>query len=166
MTFYWANVAMIDERYCGPMATMSARVVAACGCSPEQIANQFLSVDELRASCTYHAVGRIPEDHVMVVNEPALARCMSLLDAALVSCTTARLPEACELDRIFTPSPGTLALSRPAGSDCRAENGDEGFDAHFLCAEGLMCASTCVPVVGTARAAGCRNPLGMPPAIP
>lgn len=164
MSRYWANVAMIDERYCGPIATMSARVVAACACTPEDITREFLSVHELRASCTYHLIRRIPEDRVMQVNEQALTRCMSLLDVALRSCTQTRLPEACELDRIFTPSPGALALSRPAGSACRAANGDEGFNAQFLCAEGLMCADTCVPRVASAGV--CRNPLGIPPAIP
>jgi hypothetical protein len=169
LTIYWANLALVTERYCRPIASLSARVLDACGCSAEQRELQLLTEQALADSCHYHLIGSVPQDRVMTLNEPALVACMDALDALLVGCTEARLPASCELPRLFDPPPGDLTYSRPEGSDCRAENGDESFDAHFLCAEGLTCARTCThePSPDAAyREAACRNPLWLPPAIP
>jgi hypothetical protein len=161
-----SNHWLVQERYCQPIAAMSSRVLDSCGCSNEDRGSSFLSDEELAASCNYHLVVALPDDRPMAIDEPALARCMAELDAALVGCTETRLPEACELARIFTPWPLPLSYARPAGEVCRAENGDESFDAHFLCAEGLRCASTCTAGLPTPAAERCHNPLGLPPAIP
>lgn len=167
MTQYWANVALIDSRYCGLIAELSTRVLDACGCTPEQRQSMFTTADELRASCTYHLISQIPETQPMMVDETALRACSSALDAALTGCTSSRLPRECELSRIFTPPPAELVYARPAGTDCRAENGDEGFDAHFLCAPGLWCDGTCTSTEPTfASPMECANPLAIAPAIP
>lgn len=165
-----ANAALLDVRYCRPIAALSARVIDACGCAPDDVAAGMVSDDELFGSCTYHLLPRIPDDRALSVDEDALGRCLEILEGALSGCTSARLPEECELDRIVGPLPGTLALSRPEGSPCREANGDEGFDADFVCARGLECDDTCRPEVdceppgcGIER---CRNPLGLPGAFP
>ncbi len=164
-----ANRALLEERYCRPMAALAARAVDACQCDEEAITSGFLSPDELLASCEYHLLVGIPDDHALRVDEAAVATCMALLDRALTGCVTARLPVECELDRLFGPMADALALSRPAGADCRATNGDEGFDANFLCAPGLRCGGTCVPVRLRGDASErevCRNPLDLPGAFP
>lgn len=168
-TVHWANYALLSERYCEPMAMLSTRTLETCGCSADQREAGFLSEDELAASCIYHLFGQIPEDRAITVDEPALAVCMRALDASLTGCVHARLPPACEPARLFDPAPSVLTYSRSLGSDCRAVNGDGGFDAHFLCASGLTCAGTCIrePIADAVdREATCRNPLGLPPALP
>jgi hypothetical protein len=169
MDVYWANVALVRDRYCMPLAVLSSRVLDACGCSSDARESGLLSIEELAASCSYHLVlADIPDDRSIQVDEPALATCINALDVLLTGCVEARLPVVCELSRLFDPAPGALAYTRPEGSDCRAENGDESFDAHFLCAEGLTCAGTCTraPSDATDGLGACIRPLGLPPAIP
>lgn len=168
------NAALLDARYCRPIAALSARVIDASGCAPEVVTAGMVSEDELFGSCTYHLLPRIPDDRALSVDEDALARCLEILAGALDGCTRARLPAECELDRIVGPLPGALALSRPEGSPCRESNGDEGFDADFVCAPGLLCDGTCRADAGSATAspatdravAMCRNPLDLPGAFP
>lgn len=169
-----ANAALLDARYCGPIARLSARAVDACGCAPGAISAGMLSDDELFASCTYHLLPRIPDDRALAVDEDALARCLEILAGALEGCAHTRLPPECELERIVGSLPGALSLSRPEGSPCRESNGDEGFDADFVCAPGLRCDGTCGADAGSETTspatdhavAMCRNPLGLPGAFP
>lgn len=117
-------------------------------------------------SCEYHLVSGIPDDRPLRLDEGTLASCLRRLRSRLRGCARARLPAACELDRIFDVEPSFVPrLARPAGEDCRRENGDEGFDAQFVCADGLHCENgRCVegPRDDLGDRARCENALDVP----
>jgi hypothetical protein len=154
------NHDLVRERYCAPLAELLVPTVSACGCSAEP----FLSRDELVASCEYHLVEALPEDRPLVIDEPALARCLDRLRTRIDGCGASRLPRECELHRIADVSE-SVALERSRGEPCRRTNGDEGFDAHFVCAEGLACIEG-VCADGEPPRAACAHPLAIPIAAP
>lgn len=155
-----------NDRHCRLLADhVEARAVASgCGASPERR-------DEAFGRCTYHLSATWA--HVYAEDPAALARCRADLDRAVARGHAVRVPSSCQVDRVFHDLRGAprpfATLGRPAGAECRAENGDEGFDADFRCADGLVCTNGACAARTASDAAPaplCEVLLDLPLAIP
>lgn len=125
-----------NDRYCRLLADHAEAGAVASGCAASSERR-----DEAFGRCTYHLSATWT--HVHAEDAAALSRCRTDLDRALAHGHAVRVPPSCQVDRVFhdlrgAPRPFST-LGRPRGADCRAENGDEGFDADFRCATDLVC---------------------------
>ena len=141
---------LLVERYCGGIARAAMAARRRCACEAETSD----SLSELSAQCEFWLLKDSPlrRAQTLVVRQRALSRCLADVEMRLATCTRVRVPESCQLDRIFTqptfaqPSDAagpSVVLGLPEGADCRRANGDEGFNAHYVCADGLVCDGTC-----------------------
>lgn len=141
---------LLVERYCGGIARAAMAARTRCACEGETSD----SLSELSGQCEFYLLQDAPlrRAQTLIVRERALSRCLREVETRLATCTRVRIPESCQLDRIFMqptfaqPSDAagqSVVLGLPEGADCRRANGDEGFNAHYVCADGLVCDGTC-----------------------
>lgn len=158
-----AATARGNEAYCRQLVAHAEASAIAGGCSPSSARR-----DDATDRCTYHLGGRWTRAYPS--DSAARARCWAELDRRIAAGTAARVPASCEVGRLHhdagAPRDG-LTLDQPRGADCRATNGDEGFDADFRCAPGLACvAGRCAPAAPRAAPSSCALLLDLPAALP